>query len=161
MLSISVLLGGCSDDDDEDKQSTPAEACTAACNAQIAGCVQTVAGVQACSTACLAAYIAVPACAANYRAALDCVGGRPFLTCTDRSITLSVATAECTDELAAYLTCVAVSLPPCLNAPLGDAQCTAAKMPPHAQLCVGEAPMGCQLYEGTMRAGGVGTFCCP
>ena len=160
MLPLSASLGGCSDDD-EDDQPTPAEACGAACNAQIAGCVQTPAGVQACATACLVGYTLVPACAAGYRAALDCVGGRPFLTCTDTSITVSVATAQCTDELAAYLTCVAASIPPCLDAPLGDAQCVAAGMPPRSRLCLGETPPNCQLFEGTMRAGGVGSFCCP
>jgi hypothetical protein len=83
------------------------------------------------------------------------------LTCTNQSITVSVATVECTDELATYLTCVAGSvLPACLDAPLGDAQCVAAGMPPRARVCLGLTPAGCQLFEGTARAGGVGSFCC-
>jgi hypothetical protein len=159
LLPIATLLGGCSDDDDD--QPTPAEACNAACSAQISGCIQTQAGVQACSTACQFGYAAVPACAPAYRAALDCVGGRPFLTCSDESITVSVATAQCTDELVAYLACLPTALPQCLDAPLGDAQCSAASMPPRARACLGEMPPGCRLFEGTSRAGGVGSFCCP
>src|SRR5687767_8974564 len=130
LLPISALIAGCGDDDDD--EATPAEECNAACSAQISGCIQTPAGVQACSTACVFGYAAIPACAPAYRAALACVGGRPFLTCTDQSITVSVATAECTDELVAYLACVPTALPQCLDTPLGDAQCQAAGMPPKA-----------------------------
>jgi hypothetical protein len=152
-----AALGGCSDDDDE---QTPAEACNQACGAQIAGCVPTAAGVQGCSVACQLGF-AVPACGASYQTALNCVGARPFVTCTDQSVTVSVATAECADELGAYLTCVAGSvLPACLDAPLGNAQCQAAGMPPRAKVCLGEMPAGCMLFEGTVRAGGVGSFCC-
>jgi hypothetical protein len=157
LFPIIVLFSACAGDD----EPTPAEVCTGACNAQIAGCVQTGAGVKACSVACQTGYTLVPACTVAYRAALDCVGGRAFLTCTDQSITLSVATAQCTDELANYLKCAAGSVvPACLDAPLGNAQCSAVALPPRARLCVGETPIGCQLYQGTMRAGGIGTFCC-
>jgi hypothetical protein len=156
----AITLGGCSDDDDDEQ--TPAEACNQACGAQVAGCVPTAAGVQGCSVACQFGF-AVTACRASYQTALNCVGARPFLTCTNQSITVSVATAECADELAAYLTCAAGSLvPACLDAPLGDAQCQAtAGMPPRAKVCLGEMPAGCKLFEGTARAGGVGSFCCP
>ena len=155
----AAALGGCSDDDED--QPTPAEACNQACGAQIAGCVPTAAGVQGCSIACQLGF-AVAACGPSYQTALNCVGARPFVTCTNQSITVSVATAECADELAAYLTCVAGNiLPACLDAPLGDAQCQAAGMPPRARLCLGEIPPGCTLFEGTVRAGGVGSFCCP
>jgi len=158
-LFVSLAaLGGCSDDDDD--QQTPAEACNQACGAQIAGCVPTAAGVQGCSVACQLGF-AVAACGPSYQTALNCIGARPFVTCTDQSITVSVATAECADELAAYLTCVAGSvLPACLDAPLGNAQCQAAGMPPRAKVCLGEMPPGCMLFEGTVRAGGVGSFCC-
>lgn len=157
LFPLMAFFSACSGDD----EPTPAEACNQACNAPIAGCAQTGAGVQICSTACQTGYALVPACTDAYRAALDCVGGRAFLTCTDQSITLSVATASCTDQLASYLKCVAGSVAPaCLDAPLGNAQCSAAGLPSHARLCAGEAPAGCQLYEGTMRAGGIGTFCC-
>jgi hypothetical protein len=83
------------------------------------------------------------------------------VTCTNQSVTVSVAAAECADELAAYLTCTAGSLMTCLDAPLGDAQCQATPgMPPRAKICIGEMPPGCKLFEGTARAGGVGSFCC-
>ena len=124
--------------------------------------MQTGAGVAICSNACQAGYALVPACTRAYRAALACLGARPFLTCTDQSVTLSAATAQCTDELASYLTCTAGSvLQACLDTPLGNAQCSAAGLPPRARLCVGETPIGCQLYDGTRRADGIGTFCCP
>ena len=110
--------------------------------------------------ACQFGFTLAPACSAAYQTALNCVGGRPFVTCTNQSITVSTAIAECADELAAYLACVPGSIVPCLDAPLGDAQCTAAGMPPHAKVCLGEMPAGCQLFEGTVRAGGVGSFCC-
>ena len=155
----SAALAGCSDDDDENQQS-PVEACNQACGAQIAGCIPAAAGVQGCSIACQFGF-AIAACGPSYQTALNCVGARPFVTCTNQSITVSVATAECTDELAAYLACVAGSvLPACLDAPLGDAQCQAAGMPPRAKVCLGEMPAGCRLFEGTVRAGGVGSFCC-
>lgn len=163
LFPLITLLGACSDDDDDDDdEPTPAETCAAACNAQLAGCVQTAESVRACSMTCQAGFTLVPACSAAYRAALHCIGAQPFLTCADESIILSVATASCTDELASYLTCAAESaVPACLDAPLGSSQCREAGLPPRARICAGEVPLGCELYEGTMRAGGVGTFCCP
>jgi hypothetical protein len=157
LLSIITLTGACSDDD----EPTPVEVCAGACNAQIAGCVQSEAALQSCSTACQAGYKLVPACTGSYRATLDCVGARPFLTCTDDSISLSGATSQCSEELANYLLCAAGSVASaCLDAPLGNSQCRDAGLPPRARLCAGGMPMGCQLYEGTLRAGGTGTFCC-
>jgi hypothetical protein len=151
-----TFVGACSDD-----EPTPAEVCAGACNTQIASCVQSVDGVQACSTACQAGYTLFPSCTLAYRAAVQCIGARPFLTCTDQSITLSAATAGCSDELLGYLTCAAGSaVPACLDAPLGNSQCSQAGLPPRARLCVDEMPAGCQLYQGTVRAGGIGTFCC-
>jgi hypothetical protein len=153
---LLVSFAGCGDDEPSNE-----EVCNAACSQSVGSCAPVATLRSNCSTACQVAYSTVPACAAQYRSALACVGGSPFVRCASDSVTVSTTVAQCSDELGSYLGCAAQNIgPACLDAPLGDGDCAAQGPLPHSRVCVG-APEGCRMLEGTSRSGGVSTFCCP
>jgi len=157
VLVTLLLAAACGEDDEPSAQ----ESCDAACGAAIGTCAPVETLTAGCSLACQVGYSLVPACAPLYESTLTCIGGSPFVQCTESSVTVSTAVTGCAPELGDYLGCVADDvLPACLDLPLGDAACAEAGKPPRARACLGE-PAGCSLYTGTVAAGGVGTFCCP
>ena len=158
LVLVTVLLAAACGDDDE---PTPQETCDAACRSAVGTCAPIETLTSGCSLACQVGYGLAPACGPLYESVLTCVGGRPFVQCTESSITVSTAVTECADALGDYLGCIASDvLPACLDVPLGDAACAEAGQAPRARACLGQ-PAGCTLYAGTVGAGGVGTFCCP
>ena len=162
LLLAAVLLSACgSDDDDDDPAARVAAACTDACVQIAAGCGVPPPTTDTCRGGCEIAGSLSPACAGGYEGYVACAGDRPAVSCDGASITVSAAATECIEPLTTYLLCAAESVATaCIRVPLEDASCQAAGIGAQASVCA-SAPPGCSLFEGTLRADGVGVFCCP
>jgi hypothetical protein len=158
---VLLTLAGCGgDDDDADKGGASARACQNTCESLLGSCDLPAPSATDCAGLCRAVDSVVPACTQQFDAYVTCAGARPSVQCTGRQITLTIS-SNCGDQLWAYWTCAGAQIfPACLNAPLTDPECQREDLGNRAVICLGK-PDNCQLFEGTSRAGGLGTYCCP
>jgi hypothetical protein len=159
-ILLAALVSACGDDDDDDGSAQVAAACDQACQRIAGDCALPAPTVTDCSNGCQLGTVLAPACTGTYKAYIDCTRERPLVACSGDAVTVTASAPTCLAPLGDFLVCGVENINACVDLPLQDGECASAGLGNRAVACVGQAA-GCALYEGSLRAGGFGLYCCP